>query len=99
YTRLASQPTDEGPRIGLSFRDKKGHVCRTFTDQGTSGLACLQGGDWRMEALFQAPEGQAADYRMAAGADPRLSALIEQTIAGEPFNANQERQARDRGWK
>ena len=99
YKQLASQPAESGPRIGLTFRDKQGHVCRTFTDQGASGLACLQGGDWRMEALFQAPEGQTAEYRMAAGADPRLGALVESAIAGEPFDAAQERQARESGWK
>ena len=99
YRQLASQPADSGPRIGLTFRDKQGHVCRTFTDQGASGLACLQGGDWRLEGLFQAPEGQAADYRMAAGSDPRLGTLVDSAIAGEPFDAEKERQARNSGWK
>lgn len=99
YKQLASQPVDSGPRVGLTFRDKAGRICRSFTDQATSGFACHEGGDWRVRAVFQGPEGQASDYRMAAGADPRLADLIESTIAGAPFDAAQERQAQASGWK
>jgi len=95
YTRLASAPADEGARIGLTFRDAAGDVCRSFTDQGASGLACHQGGDWRIRGLFQAGEGQQGDYRMAAGPDPRLAELIDATIAGDPLDAAGERKALD----
>lgn len=99
YTQLASQPAASGPRVGLTFRDRSGSICRSFDDAAASGLACLEQGDWRVRGVFQGPEGQAADYRMAAGADPRLAELIQSSIAGEPFDAAQERQARQRGWK
>ncbi|HET7709663.1 MAG TPA: anti-sigma factor [Sphingomicrobium sp.] len=99
YSQLASQPADSGPRIGLTFRDNEGRICRTFTDQAAAGLVCREGGDWRVRAIFQAPEGQGGDYRMATGADPRLAALIDSTISGEPFDAAQERRARNSGWK
>ena len=99
HTQLASQPAASGPRVGLTFRDRSGAICRSFVDSAASGLACLEQGDWRVRGIFQGSEGQAADYRMAAGADPRLAALIESTIAGEPFDAAQEQQARQRGWK
>ena len=99
YRQLASQPVDEGPRIGLTFRDKQGLICRSFTDEAASGLACHEGGDWRVRAVFQAPEGQGSAYRMAAGTDPRLASLIESSIDGEPFDAAREQQARDMGWK
>jgi hypothetical protein len=36
---------------------------------------------------------------MAAGMDPNLAALVDSTMAGEPFDAAHERQAKDRGWK
>jgi hypothetical protein len=98
-SQLASQPNDSGPRIGLSYRDKDGKVCRTFTDQAAQGLACFEGGDWRMRALFQGPEAAGSEYRMAAGQDPQLAALVDQTIAGEPFDAAQEQAARAKGWK
>ena len=99
YTRLASQPADEGPRIGVTFRDRSGNVCRTFVDATASGLACHDQGDWRLRAVFQAPEGQGGDYRMAAGADPDLAELVDSTIAGDAFDAAQEKAARDRGWR
>jgi hypothetical protein len=98
-TQLASQPAASGPRVGLTFRDQSGSICRSFVNEAASGLACHEQGDWRVRGIFQGPEGQGADYRMAAGADPRLAALIESTIAGEPFDAAQEQQARQRGWK
>jgi hypothetical protein len=36
---------------------------------------------------------------MAAGMDPNLAALIDSTIAGEPFDAAQEKSARNKGWR
>ena len=62
-------------------------------------VACRDGEDWRVEGLFAAPEGQQGDYRMASGEDPRLAALIDERIAGEPFDARAERAAKDRGWR
>ena len=95
YTRLASAPADEGARIGLTFRDSAGNLCRSFTDEGTAGLACHQDGDWRVRGLFQAGEGQQSDFRMAAGPDPRLASLIDSAMAGEPLGVEDERKALD----
>jgi hypothetical protein len=36
---------------------------------------------------------------MAAGEDPRLAALIDGRIAGEPFDAAKEKAARDANWR
>jgi hypothetical protein len=99
HSRLASASVDEGPRIGLTFRDRGGAVCRSFVDRSASGLACHEGGDWRIRGLFQSSEGQSSEYRMAAGGDPKVMALVEETIAGEPFDAAQERAAKDKGWR
>ncbi len=95
YSRLASLPADDGTRIGLTFRDAAGDLCRSFTDDGAAGLACHEAGDWRIRGLFQAGEGQQSEFRMAAGADPRLAELVEATMAGEPLDAAGERQALD----
>lgn len=73
YAHLASAPADSGPRIGLTFRDSAGDLCRSFTDNGAAGLACHQGGEWRIRGLFQAGEGEQSEFRMAAGPDPRLA--------------------------
>ena len=98
-TSLASTPADEGPRVGLTFRDASGRYCRSFSDASASGLACRQGGRWQVEGLFPAAEGRGGDYRMAGGEGPRLAALIDETISGEPFDAGQEKAARDGGWR
>jgi hypothetical protein len=99
YSRLASAPTGNGPRIGLTFRDKAGAICRTFEDQSSSGLACREGGDWRIRSVFQASEGQSAEYRMATVPDPQLMETVDATIDGAPFDAKQEKAAMERGWR
>jgi len=97
-TQLASAP-EGGIRIGLTFRDRSGNICRSFTQPGASGLACRSGERWQVLGLFAAPEGHASEYRMAAGMDPNLAALVDSTMAGEPLDAAQEKIARDEGWR
>lgn len=98
-TRLASMPIGDGVRIGLTFRSASGQICRSFNDGRASGLACRDRGDWQIRGLFQAGETGSGDYRMAAGEDPRLAALIDESIRGEPFDAAQERAAQREGWR
>ncbi len=97
--QLASAPADKGPRIGLTFRDRSGVICRTFEDQAASGLACRESGDWRIVGLFQAPEGPRSDYRMAAGTNPGVMSLVDERMVGDPFDATQERAAQNRDWR
>lgn len=97
-TQLASE-TSGDIRIGLTFRDGQGAICRTFQDDASSGLACRDQGRWKLRGLFAAPEGQASDYRMAAGADPSLMDLVDQSMAGEPFDLTQEKAALARHWQ
>ncbi|MBA2466990.1 MAG: anti-sigma factor [Sphingomonas sp.] len=97
--RLASAPAGNGPRIGLTFREKSGAVCRTFEDNAASGLACRENGDWRIRTILQSTEGGQSDYRMASGGDPRLMDAVERAIAGDPFDAAQEKAAMAKGWE
>jgi len=97
-TQLAGTPSGD-LRIGLTFRDQAGAICRSFTSSASSGLACRENGRWQMRGLFAAPEGQSSDYRMAAGMDPNLAALVDSTIAGEPLDAAGEKAARSNGWR
>ena len=97
-TQLASAPAGD-VHIGMTFRSQAGEVCRTFTEQAASGLACRDGARWRLKGLFAAPEGQGGAYRMAAGMDPNLAALVDSTMAGESFDATKEKAAQERGWK
>lgn len=97
-TQLASAPAGD-VRVGLTFRDQAGEVCRSFTGAVGSGLACREEDRWKLRGLFAASEGQGGAYRMAAGMDPNLAALVDSTMAGEPFVAAQEKAAREGGWK
>jgi len=97
-TELASAPTGD-VRVGITYRDSAGEICRTFTAPAGSGLACRNSGRWQMKGLFAAPEGQGSDYRMAAGMDPNLAALVDSTIAGEAFDEATEKAAKEKGWK
>jgi anti-sigma factor ChrR (cupin superfamily) len=89
---------------GLSFRDKSGEYCRTFSLTGTdasSGLACREGTDWRIKALAQAPRiaADSGNYRTAASEDsPVIRAAIEGSIDGEPLDHAGEIAARRAGW-
>lgn len=98
-TQLASAGPTGDMRIGLTFRDQAGSICRSFSKGAASGLACREGQQWRLRGLFAAPEGQGGEFRMAAGSDPNLVALVDSTIVGEPMNAAAERSARQRGWR
>ncbi len=98
--QLASAQTGSGTRVGLTFRTADGTLCRSFSGVGgASGLACRSGDQWQLRGLFGGQAASGGDYRMAAGEDPRLAALVEQTIAGEPFDAAAEKAAMDRGWR
>ena len=97
-TELASAPTGD-VRIGLTFRDQAGGICRSFTGSAGSGLACREGARWMLKGLFAAPEPQGGSYRMAAGMDPNLASMVDSTMAGEPFDAASEKAARDHHWR
>ncbi len=97
--RLASAPTASGPRIGLTFRDQAGSICRTFSDGAAEGLACREGAGWQIRGVVQGADEPTGEFRMAAGGDPALATLIDSHIAGEPFDAEAERQALKAGWR
>jgi hypothetical protein len=95
--QLAGEGERGGIRLGLSFADREGRYCRSFTAQAQSGLACRSGEEWRIEGLVRAAPDE-SDYRMAAGQDPALAAIIDSRLAGEPFDAQGEARLIERGW-
>lgn len=95
--QLASAGEQGGIRIGLSFKDQSGRLCRSFTATAQSGLACRAGDTWAIEGLVAGQSGS-SDYRMASGLDPTLGALIDNRIAGEPLDAAGETKAIQQGW-
>ena len=97
-TQLASAPGGGAVRIGLTYRDRSGQICRTFTAAGSSGLACRNQGRWRLEAMVASGSGSSRDFRMASGPGPVVADLVASSISGEPFDASAERAAKARGW-
>jgi anti-sigma-K factor RskA len=93
-SQLASD--DHGAtRIGLTFRDKTGAVCRTFSTKASDGMACRDGDAWRVDALARAEN--ATEFRQAAS--PLIMTAAEDRMTGDAFDADAEKAARDKGWK
>lgn len=98
-TQLASAPGRASLRVGITFRNSADSICRTFTAEAATGLACRDKGRWQVQGLFPVGEGQQSEFRMAAGMNPALAELVGLTMTGEPLNAQEETAARDRGWR
>lgn len=100
---LASEAAGGPVRLGLSFRDRSGSYCRTFSlgdGDETAGLACRKAETWQVELATRGNEAaDSAAYRHAGSPLPaELRSAIEARIAGEPLDATEEQAARARGW-
>jgi hypothetical protein len=100
-SRLASEsPAHSGVAVQLSFLDRAGRYCRTFSAEAIAGLACREGGGWHVVATAQAPATNTSAMRQAASSLPKpVLAAVDARIAGNALDAAQERAARDGGWK
>lgn len=100
-TRQLASTDQQGAttRVGLTFRNQRGSLCRSFSDKAASGVACRSGSHWRIEGLYGASGSSVGAYRMAAGSDPRVAELIDGMIIGEPLDAAGEASAMQSGWK
>lgn len=99
-TQLASaQPADAATRIGVTFARADGSPCRTFDGAALSGIACRGGGDWRLVMTAAGSEAQGTEFRQAGASSPLVLEAAQAMMAGEPFDAEAERQARDSGWR
>ena len=92
---------DAGSEVGISFRDKDGHYCRTFrTRQNLAGVACHDNGAWQIAAAGKAAPEPNGAYQPAASAMPDfVRQAVTGMIAGEPLDAAAERKARTAGWR
>lgn len=95
-TQLASnQPANADVRIGLSFRDRQGRTCRSFEGRNLSGIGCRDDGRWALERTMGGQK--AGEYRQASSGE--IAAAAAAMMAGDAFDAETERTARDKGWK
>lgn len=104
--QLASDPIPGSDvRIGVSFKSKTGDRCRTFLvkeAQPVGGLACRAGGEWQIQVIANAERSTAPDggYQQAGAQMPgAVLAAAQNAIDGEPFDAEAEVAARERGWE
>jgi hypothetical protein len=97
--RLAADAA--GPvSLGVSFEAKGGGYCRSFKLGSTAGLACREGGEWRIPVLAQDRPAEHGAYRQAGSAMPAaVLDAIDERIAGASLDAAAERAARARGWQ
>ena len=99
--QLASaQPQDAQVRIGVTFRDTGGALCRSFDSADLAGIACRAGDDWRLRQTFAVESaGGATQYRQAGSGDAAVMQAAQTMMAGAPLDAEAERRARDAGWR
>jgi hypothetical protein len=92
-------------RIGVSFQDKDGDYCRSFTSSGgngsaLAGIACFRRDQWRIATVATSEPGDATKFQPAAAAMPdAVRAAMNGMITAAPLDASRERDARDRGWR
>ena len=100
-TQLASDNTQASPvAVQLSFVDKSGQYCRTFSTGQVAGLACQKQGQWAVQQLTRMEITPGTAMRQAGSALPRaVLDAVDQQIRGEALNADGERAARAAGWK
>jgi hypothetical protein len=101
-TRQLASSGDTGGavRIGISFASKDGSYCRSFAMGSAAGLACRKGQQWAIPVLAESNAAPAGAYRQA-GSDmpPAVLDAIDQRLSGAALDANDERAARQQGWK
>jgi hypothetical protein len=106
-SQLASEPVAGAPvAVQLSFVDKGGSYCRTFSTRAVAGLACRQPGQagqaaqWAVQALAAVEAVPDGSLRQAASSLPAaVLEAVDQRIAGDALDPRREREARDRGWR
>jgi len=99
-TQLASAPpAGAGTRIGVTFARAGGSLCRTFERVELAGLACREGGDWRLVVTAAGGESGRSEYRQAGSGSAPVLEAAQELMAGEPLDAQAERRARDSGWQ
>jgi hypothetical protein len=103
--QLASNQVANAPlHIGVSFLSRNGDYCRTFMlreKSAVAGLACREGGSWRLEALAATDRAtsESGEYQPAASSlPPAIEQSVDELIVGDPLDAKAEAAARGKGW-
>jgi hypothetical protein len=91
---------DGAVKVGVSFAARDGAYCRGFVMGASAGLACREGGQWRIPVLAETEREATGGYRQAGSAlPPAVLDAIDARIAGKPLDAAGEEAARARKWQ
>lgn len=96
---VAEQTPGAATRVLVSFRDRAGAFCRAFSGRGGGGIACRDAAGWKLEGVGEGSAGSRSEYRMAGSSDAAILARAQAMAAGAALDANQEAEARVRGWR
>ena len=101
--KLASDDATTGPRVGVTFRSKDSEFCRTFetgTVTNAAGIACHDIAGWKIHTVTRTVARTGGSYEVAGASMPQaIRNAVVDMIDGAPFDAVQERKARDQGWR
>ena len=99
--QLASEPVaGASVAVQLSFVDKSGNYCRTFSTAAMAGLACQQTGQWVVQQVATLDAQPTGEVRQAATAlPPTLLDAVDKRMANGTLDSAAERAARTRGWQ
>ncbi len=96
-TQLASAQGDKPPiRIGMTFRNHEGEICRSFAAKAAEGVACREKQAWQMQGLLAHENGRTGDYRMASSSG--TAELVDRLITGDALDQAQEGAALAADW-
>ena len=95
---VASQERDAEPRILLSFEADEGELCRAFSGEARSGIACRDDTGWRIEQILGGGTAQSTEFRQASSEQDLYAAAQELAIGGA-LDPQAETAARKRGWR
>lgn len=97
--QLASTPGG-AVAVQVSFKAKDGRWCRSFSTAASAGLACRDDdGAWALQQVAATDKAPGGMRQAASSLPPAVLAAIDASMAGEALNANQEKAARDAGWR
>ena len=97
-TQLASAQDKAPIRILGTFKRQAGDTCRVFDGAAASGIACHDSDGWQMQQVVPGTKTSQAAYRQAGSDQAGLMAQAQAMMVGDPFDATQERTARDHLW-
>lgn len=98
--QLASAPAGS-VAVQVSFKARDGRYCRSFSTAAAAGLACRDSdGAWALQQAAVALAAPGTGLRQAeSGLPPAVLAAVDAAMAGAAMNAEQEKAARDAGWR